>query len=65
MLHIEDKRAFALMEREFGGHGHVQKKMRFFEGERNTKGGSGEHVEVSVEVEEHVAHVFREDGGRQ
>ena len=27
MLHNEDKRAFALSEQEFGGHGNVQSKI--------------------------------------
>ena len=30
MLHREDKRAFALREREFGRHGNVQEKIKVF-----------------------------------
>ena len=34
MLHEEDKRAFAARRWEFGRHGNVQDKIRFFEGEQ-------------------------------
>ena len=66
MLHKEDKRGFALKEREFGRHGNVQDKIKFFADKHQDM-----QVEVSVEVDEHVgrlvrcAHVLREDGNRQ
>ena len=50
MIHAEDKRAFALREREFGRHGCVQDKISCFEEEHNNK-GSNVQVEVSVEVD--------------
>ena len=36
ILHNEDKPAFALREREFGGQGNVQSKIRFSGGEQNS-----------------------------
>ena len=60
MLHSEDKRAFALREREFGRLCDVQDNIRFFfQGVQNRTGGSRVQVEVSVEAEEHVERLVR------
>ena len=59
MLHNEDKRAFALRERQFGRYCDVQDNVSFFQGEQNKTGGSRVQVEVSVEVEEHIERLVR------
>ena len=63
MLHKEDKKGFALREREFG-------RQVFFPGEQSKK-GSNVHIEVCVEVGAYVeklvrmTHVLGEDGDKK
>ena len=49
MMHSEDRRVFASRERELGGYGHVQDKIRICGGDQ--RGGSKVQVEVGVEVD--------------
>ena len=58
MLHNEDKRAFALIEQEFGGHGNVQSEIGFSDGNQSVGGDSNVQVDVDLEVDERFVRLF-------